>query len=109
MSEPNLEALSRPWMAGFDAMFDEVFFNGTTDYGIARDRIGIFACRDSEWMESQPELSSCGYSHDFIEEHVFGLGHLERFRRVDPAERCPEAAYMRGAFAAAKVLDLQST
>ncbi|MDB5164119.1 MAG: hypothetical protein JWS12_737 [Candidatus Saccharibacteria bacterium] len=108
MSEPNLEALAHPWMTGFDAMFDEVYFNETTDYKIARDSIGIFTCSDGEWMEAHPELSSCGYSHDFIEKHVFGLDHLERFKLVDPAQRCPEAAYMRGAFAAAKVLDLQN-
>lgn len=104
MNKPNNEALAQPWMTGFDAMFDEVFFNGTTDYRVARDRIGIFACGDNEWMKTQPELSSCGYSHDFIEKHVFGLGYLERFKQGSP-----EVGYMQGAFACAQALDLEFT
>jgi len=109
MIQRNHEALSRPWMTGFDAMFNEVHFNGTTDYKVARDAIGIFVCQDSEWVvERETELSSCEYSHNHIERYVFGLDYLERFQVVDLAEMSLEAAYMRGAFAAAQALDLQS-
>jgi hypothetical protein len=81
-----------------------VYFNGTTDYKIARDRIGIFVGHDGEWLEGQPWLTSSGRSHDYIEKHVFGLGYLERFKYGGDLE----AAYMRGAFAAAQALELES-
>ncbi len=106
MAEPNLEALARPWMTGFDAMFDEVFFNGTRDYKVARDSIGIFVCRgETEWLKGDPGVSMCGYSHEYIKERVFGL---DPRKQHELSIGMPEALYMQGAFAAAQALELEN-
>ena len=43
---PTQKAPRYPWVDGFDAVFDEVFFREASDTDEALRNVGIFACKE---------------------------------------------------------------
>ena len=110
MSDTVVQSEDRyPWVEGFDSVFDQVFFNETTERKHALTNVGIFACarcqkEDSLAFAGLPASITCSWSNDAITSEQLGTTYSS-FLQVDKYV----IPFTKGAHAAATILELRDT